>query len=141
MENSINTKKVLIGGFIAGMLLNIIDAPNGVLIAGPKMSEFLLAHSITPNPLVPAFFFPFHILYGMMIVWTYASCIPTYGHGRKNALYATLLLLMTTRFMAFGFVVMGLFPLSLFLIFSATMVVGSIIGGLVGCGYYSRKIK
>ena len=141
MENSINIKKVLVGGFITGMLLNIIDAPNSALIAGPKINEFLLAHSITPNPLVPAYFFPFHILYGIMIVWTYASYIPKYGHGKKNAFYATLLLLMTTRFMVLGFVVMGLLPLKIFLILSITMVIGSIVGGLVGCWYYSRQPK
>ena len=139
MENLINTKKVFIGGIITGMILNIIDAPNSALIAGPKINQFLLSHSITSNPLVPAYFFPFHILYGIMIVWTYAAFIPHFGHGRKNAFYATLLLLLTTRFMAFGFVVMGLLPLTIFLILSITMVIGSIIGGLIGCWYYSRK--
>lgn len=141
MKNSINTKRVLIGGIITGMLLNIIDAPNGALIAGPKINEFLMAHNISPNPLVPAYFFPFHILYGIMIVWTYAAMIPKYGNSKKNALYATLILLLTTRFMALGFVVMGLLPLTIFLILSITMVTGSIAGGLVGCWYYSRQPK
>ncbi|MBU6342681.1 MAG: hypothetical protein KGS48_14395 [Bacteroidetes bacterium] len=138
MENAIRSKKVIIGGIITGMLLNMVDAPNGIFIAGPRITEFLLAHGITPNPLVPAYFFPFHLLYGMMIVWTYASFLPKYGKGWKNALLATFLLLLTTRFMAFGFVVMGLLPLNLFLILSATMVIGSTLGGLVGCWYYSR---
>jgi len=138
MENIINTKRVLLGGFIAGMLLNIIDAPNSALIAGPQINEFLLNHGIVPNPFVAAYFFPFHILYGIMIVWTYASFIPKYEHGSTGALYATLLLLMTTRFMAFGFVVMGLMPLNIFLILSITMVIGSFVGGIIGCWYYSR---
>ncbi len=141
MENKIITKKVIIGGFITGMLLNIIDAPNSALIAGPKINEFLIAHNIIPNQLVPAYFFPFHILYGMFIVWTYSAFIPKYGHSRKNALLATLLLLLTTRFMVFGFVVMGLLPLSIFLILSITMVIGSIVGGLIGCWYYSKGLK
>jgi hypothetical protein len=139
MENSINAKKVIIGGIITGMLLNIVDAPNGVFVSGPKIVEFLLAHGFTPNPLVPAYFFPFHLLYGMMIVWTYASFIPKYGATRKNAIYSTLLFLMTTRFMALGFVVMGLFPLEIFLMLSLTMTIGSLFGGLVGCWYYSKK--
>jgi len=77
----------------------------------------------------------------MMMVWTYASIIPQFGAGRKAALYATILLLLSTRLMAFGFVVMGLLPLHLYLILSATMVLGSLIGGLAGCWYYSRVSK
>lgn len=141
MENALNFKRIIIGGLIAGMILNLIDTPNGMFIAGPQIKLFLAEHGVPFNPLIPAFFFPFHLVLGMMMVWTYASIIPQFGAGRKAALYATILLLLSTRLMAFGFVVMGLLPLHLYLILSATMVLGSLIGGLAGCWYYSRVSK
>jgi hypothetical protein len=141
MEKKIKTSRVLIGGLLTGLILNVIDAPNGVLVTGPMMSEYLQSLGIVPNPLVVAFFFPYHLIYGIMIVWSYAAFIPTLGATRKNAIIATSLFLVTTRFMAFGFVVMGLFPLKLYLLFSSTMIVGSLVGGIVGCWFYSRRIN
>ncbi|MFM9838447.1 MAG: hypothetical protein ACKVOQ_09305 [Cyclobacteriaceae bacterium] len=139
--NTIHLKNVLIGGFIAGMIINIIDTPNGALISGPAIIQFLLAHGITPNPWVPAYFLPLHIVYGWMLVWVYAALIPMFGETRKNAIYSTLLIMIPTRLFSLGFVVMGLLPLNLFLTLSATVIVGFIIGGLVGGWYYSKYTK
>jgi hypothetical protein len=141
MKNVLNFKRIILGGLITGMILNLIDTPNGMFIAGPQIKLFLAEHAVPYNPLIPAYFFPYHLILGMMMVWTYAAIIPQFGAGRKAALYATILLLITTRMMAFGFVVMGLLPLHLYLILSATMVIGSLVGGLTGCWYYSRGSK
>jgi hypothetical protein len=139
--HTIHVKNVLIGGFIAGMIINIIDTPNGALISGPAIIQFLIEHSITPNPWVPAYFLPLHIVYGWMLVWVYAALIPMFGKTRKNAIYATLLIMIPTRLFSLGFVVMGLLPFNLFLTLSATVIVGFIIGGLVGGWYYNKYTK
>jgi MFS family permease len=139
MKNSINIKKVLIGGFIAGMIINIIDTPNGALISGPAIIDFLKAHSIEPNPWIPAYFLPLHIVFGIMLVWLYAAFIPKFGEGKRNAIYATLAIMIPTRLFSLGFVVMGLLPLKLFLTLSASVIIGFLIGGIVGGWYYSRN--
>lgn len=139
MTNRINFRRVLQGGIIAGLMLNLIDLPNSALIGGPLINEFLLAHDMQPNPLVSFYFLPLHFFYGIIIVWTYACFLPQFGKGGKNALYASLLLLITTRCTSFGFVVIGLLPLPLFLILSCTMVLGAMLGGWMGCRYYSRE--
>jgi MFS family permease len=139
MTTSINIKRVLTGGFIAGMIINIIDTPNGALISGPAIIEFLKAHSITPNPWVPAYFLPLHLVFGILLVWVYAAFIPKFGEGKKNAFYATLVIMVPTRLFSLGFVVMGLLPFHLFLTLSASVIVGFILGGLAGGRYYSKK--
>ena len=139
MVHQINLKKVLIGGFIVGMIINIIDTPNGALISGPAIIDFLKMHGIEPNPLVPAYFLPLHIVFGLMLVWIYAALIPMFGETRKNAIYSTLLIMIPTRLFSLGFTVMGLLPLHLFLTLSVSVIIGFFVGGLVGCWYYSRK--
>ena len=141
MTNSINIKKVITGGFIAGMIINIIDTPNGVLISGPAIIEFLKVHGIAPNPLVPAYFLPLHIVYGIMLVWVYAAFIPKFGEGKRNAIYATLIIMVPTRLFSLGFVVMGLLPFHLFLTLSTSVIIGFFIGGIVGGWYYSKQSK
>jgi MFS family permease len=141
MKSKINSKKVLIGGFIAGMIINIIDTPNGALISGPAIIEFLKAHAIEPNPLVPVYFLPLHIVYGWMLVWIYAALIPMFGKSRKNAIISTLLIMIPTRLFSLGFVVMGLLPFRLFLTLSASVIIGFFAGGLVGAWYYNKFTK
>jgi hypothetical protein len=140
MKQVINLKRVFIGGFIAGMIINIIDTPNGALISGPAIIEFLEAHNITPNPLVPAYFLPLHIVFGWMLVWVYAALIPMFGATQRNAIYSTLVIMIPTRLFSLGFVVMGLLPFNLFLMLSASVIIGFIIGGLVGGWYYNKGL-
>jgi hypothetical protein len=138
MKNSINMKRVLIGGFIAGMIINIIDTPNGALISGPKITEFLTAHGITASPFVAPYFLFIHLIFGIFLVGAYALMTPILGETRKNALYATLLVLIPTRLFSLGFTFMGLLPFSLFLTLSASVIIGFGVGGIVGCWFYSR---
>ncbi len=138
MKNSINTKRILIGGFIAGMIINVIDTPNGALISGPKITEFLTAHGITASPFVAPYFLFIHLIFGVFLVGAYALMTPNLGETHKNALYATLLILIPTRLFSLGFTFMGLLPFSLFLTLSASVIVGFFVGGIVGCWFYSR---
>jgi hypothetical protein len=139
MNYSIQSRKVLIGGLITGMIINIIDTPNGALISGPKITEFLTAHGLVASPFVAPYFLSIHLIFGIFLVWAYAAMIPMFGETRKNALYATLLIMIPTRLFSLGFVFMGLLPLSLFLTLSASVIVGFIVGGLVGGWYYSKN--
>jgi hypothetical protein len=138
MKNSINFKRVLLGGLITGMIINVIDTPNGALISGPKITEFLTAHGLTASPFVAPYFLSIHLIFGILLVWAYANMIPQMGETRQNALYATLLILIPTRFFSLGFTFMGLLPLELFLTLSSSVVIGFFVGGIVGCWFYSR---
>lgn len=138
MQNIINLRRVLSGGLIAGMIINIIDTPNGALISGPKITEFLTAHGITASPFVAPYFLFIHLIFGVMLVWIYACMILTWGETHKNALYATLLILIPTRLFSLGFTFMGLLPFSLFLTLSSSVIIGFFVGGIVGCWFYSR---
>ncbi len=138
MHHSINPKRILMGGFIAGMIINVIDTPNGALISGPKITEFLTAHGLTASSLVAPYFLFIHLVFGIFLVGAYALMTPMLGETHKNARYATLLILIPTRLFSFGFTMMGLLPVSLFLTLSASVIVGFWVGGMVGCWYYSR---
>jgi hypothetical protein len=138
MKNAINLKKVLSGGLITGMIINIIDTPNGALISGPKITEFLTAHSIIASSFVAPYFLFIHLIFGVLLVWVYANMISNWGETHKNALYATLLILIPTRLFSLGFTFMGLLPISLFITLSTSVIIGFFVGGIVGCWFYSR---
>ena len=138
MKTAINLRRVLIGGLITGMIINIIDTPNGALISGPKITEFLTAHGITASPFVAPYFLFIHLIFGVMLVWVYASMILNWGESHKNALFSTLLILIPTRLFSLGFTFMGLLPVHLFLTLSSSVIVGFFVGGVIGCWFYSR---
>ena len=84
----INTGRVIQGGLIAGLVINLVSFVNNAVIAGPKLmaareaGKFLL----TPRfPFFPAWMIAMFLL-GLELVWLYAAVRPRFGPGPKTAL-------------------------------------------------------
>ncbi len=89
--NNINYGRVVLGGLVAGAVLNIGEfLLNGVILA-QQMQE-LFARFNVPQPgnnfMVVAVLLTFAL--GIMIVWLYAMIRPRYGPGPKTAICAAL---------------------------------------------------
>ena len=126
-------------GLLAGLIVNAIDIPNSAALVSPAWTRFLADHGIAMNvPLVSAFYTTLHFLYGIAILATYAVFRARFGAGTRTALYATGLLLAIHRGFGAGMVAMGTMPLSIYLAFSASMVIGSLLGGVIAARVYER---
>lgn len=89
--NNINYGRVVLGGLVAGVVLNIGEfLLNGVIFA-QQMQE-LFARFNVPQPgasfMAVATLLTFAL--GIMIVWLYAMIRPRYGPGPKTAVCAAL---------------------------------------------------
>ena len=89
-----NYGRVILGGLVAGLILNIGEFLfNGVIMAS-AMHEWALAHNFPPEP-TPTFFVVATVLtfvLGIVIVWLYALIRPRLGPGPKTAVIAALVI-------------------------------------------------
>lgn len=87
--NKINFPRVLLGGLVAGLVLNIGEFLLNDVILGAQMKEFFTRLRL-PDPggsfLAVAVILTFVI--GVVIVWVYAAIRPRLGAGPKTAICA-----------------------------------------------------
>jgi uncharacterized membrane protein YgdD (TMEM256/DUF423 family) len=89
-----NYGRVILGGLVAGLILNIGEFLfNGVIMAS-AMREWALRHNFPPEP-TPTFFvvaIGLTFVLGIVMVWLYALIRPRLGPGPKTAIIAALIL-------------------------------------------------
>lgn len=97
--NKINLARVILGGLVAGVVLNIGEFLLNDVVLGAQMKEFFGRFGL-PEPgnrfLVVAVLLTF--ILGIVIVWMYAAMRPRLGPGPKTAICAGLLAWFGTYF-------------------------------------------
>ncbi len=90
--NNINMGKVVIGGLLAGLVLNIGEFLLNDFVLGSQMKDFMVTHRFAEpgtNFMIIAVGLTF--LMGIVLVLTYAMIRPRLGPGVKTAIIAGLL--------------------------------------------------
>jgi hypothetical protein len=87
----INMMKVLVGGLIAGVVLNIIDSVLFGVVLKDQMAAAMASINRPPmtNAQIPWFVF-LDFVGGIYLVWLYAAIRPRYGAGPATAAKAGL---------------------------------------------------
>jgi hypothetical protein len=87
----INMQKVLIGGLIAGVVLNVIDTVLYGVVLKDQMAAAMAAINKPPmsNAQIPWFVF-LDFVVGVFLVWLYAAMRPRFGAGPGTAVKAGL---------------------------------------------------
>ena len=89
-----NYGRVILGGLLAGLILNIGEFLfNGVIMAS-AMHEWAVKHNFPPEP-TPTFFVAATVLtfvLGIVLVWLYALIRPRSGPGPKTAVIAAIIM-------------------------------------------------
>ena len=87
--NKINFARVVLGGFVAGVVLNIGEFLLNSIVMGAQMRDFMARLNL-PDPggsfIVIAVLLTF--ILGVVIVWIYAAMRPRLGPGPKTAICA-----------------------------------------------------
>lgn len=88
----INVGRVLLGGLVAGVVLNIGEAVlNGVVLAETMKADFDRLHLTDPGSPFIAKAVTITFLLGIVLVYLYAAIRPRFGPGAKTAICAGLL--------------------------------------------------
>jgi hypothetical protein len=90
--NKINFTRVLLGGLVAGVVLNIGEFILNDVILGAQMKEFLGRLNLPdPGGSFIAVAVILTLVIGVVIVWMYAAMRPRLGPGPKTAICAGII--------------------------------------------------
>ena len=139
---AINTKKVVIGGIAAGVVLNVIDVISNMFFLGARMTAEAnafkagLGDQMKGASMVT--YIVMNLILGLALVWTYAAVRPRFGPGLKTAAYVALLFWILAGIFYSGYMQMGMMSSGLWWTFAFFGLVNFLISGSVGAWLYAE---
>jgi hypothetical protein len=134
----INLQKVLIGGLIAGVVLNVVDYVLYGVILKAQMDAAMQALNKPPiGASAIGVFVALDFVVGVFLVWLYAAIRPRYGAGPATAVKAGLAAwFLGGLVQAAAMWPMAIMPHNLTVISTAVMLVEFPLATLVGAKFY-----
>jgi hypothetical protein len=138
----VNVGRVLGGGLVAGLVMNVVDAvTNGAILGerwmqetqrlGIDVSAAAQSRSLTG-------WVTFDFLCGIFLVWLYAAIRPRYGPGPRTAILAGLALWFITHLAFSAWAFTGLYSVGVVAGTTIGGLVAAVAGGLAGCALYKE---
>jgi len=137
----INLKGVIIGGLVAGVVLNIIDFVLFTVILKNEMAAMMQAMGkpATMATGTIAWFTFVDFLFGIFLVWVYAAVRPRYGAGPATAIKAGLIgWVATGLFHALFEWPMGMMPHNTLVLITLVALVQQPLAVVLGAKYYTE---
>ena len=108
----INIKMVLLGGLIAGLVLNIGEFVLNGLVIGDAWMEWAKSMNLPEmGGNVIIFYVIWSFLVGIALVWLHAAIRPRFGANIRTAVIAGLFIWVTMWVLGFGsMLIQGVFP-------------------------------
>jgi hypothetical protein len=108
----INMGRVILGGLIAGVVINIGEFILNMPILGQRWNEALQALNRPPMESgLPIFFILLSFALGILVVWVYAAIRPRFGAGPLTAISAGLIVwTLASLYSSASALPMNLFP-------------------------------
>jgi hypothetical protein len=136
----INYGKVMVGGLVAGLVLNVLDFLMNNYLMKSQFEAVNVARNI--DPAVAAGAIPAYVaidfLMGALVVFIYAAIRPRFGAGPNTAVIAGVILGTAGSLVAGFFTAGGFFPWSVWTMASAISLVNCCIGALAGARFYTE---
>jgi hypothetical protein len=140
---AMNTGKVLIGGVVAGVVMNVIDFIVNMFIVGdrmkaeteafkPGLSDQMMSSSTMVSYIVMDF------VLGLALIWTYAAIRPRFGPGIKTASYAAILFWILAGIFMSGYLHMGMMSSGLWFTFAVLGLVNFLLSAWAGAKFYTE---
>lgn len=137
----INCVRVLLGGLIAGLIINAVEFVMNMFVLAEAWAEvmksFGKSSEFGPGPII--IFNLIGFAAGIGAVWLYAAIRPRFGAGVKTAIYAGLALWFFYGVLPFaGFLAMDLFPARLLYIGVSYFLVEAVAATVAGAWLYQE---
>ena len=140
---SINSGKVITGGLLAGVVMNVCDTAwnftvlKDDMIAMAQKFGMDAATAMSFSTAVPWIFVDFVL--GVIIVWNYAAIRPRFGPGPKTAVLAGLVPYLAGTVIVYGFTSMGMVSAAAFVKGTLTSLISVVLGSLAGGWAYKEE--
>jgi hypothetical protein len=138
--SSINMGRVLAGGLVAGLLINVSEFVLNAIVLADDMTAAMAALNRPPidNRMIVWFvLLAFGI--GIMAVWVYAAVRPRFGPGVQTALCASLVVWgLAYLYPNVSTIVLGLFPTRLMITATVWGLVEVLVAGVAGAWIYTE---
>jgi hypothetical protein len=139
----INLGKVIVGGLVAGVILNVFDIAGAMLLFQEDMKELVARLHLDPAVMNTdmAHILPWIIIdfiLGILLVLAYATMRPRFGPGPKTALMSGFLLYATVTVLMYGFMKMGIFTSAAFVKNSMFYLVAWLVASVAGAALYKE---
>lgn len=137
----INFAKVVLGGLLAGLIINIGESILNILVLGPQMETALRDLGLQPvgGGSIGVFVVLAFVL-GILAVWLYAAIRPRFGPGPKTAVRAGLLIwFLAYAWSGIGNAVIGVFPPGLVVIGIVWGLVEAVLATVAGAWIYKES--
>jgi hypothetical protein len=136
----INLGRVILGGLVAGLVINIGESLLNMMVIAPDMRAALDALHLPQvgGPAIGIFVVEAFLL-GIATIWLYAAIRPRYGMGAKTALRAgAAVWFFSFLYSGVGMAVMGFFPMRVEVVSCAWGLAEICIAAMAG-GYLYRE--
>jgi hypothetical protein len=137
----INMRKVIVGGLVAGVLLNVVDTVLFGIVLKDQMAAAMAAANKPPmsNAQIPWFVF-LDFVCGVFLVWLYAAIRPRFGAGPGTAVKAGLVAWFAIGLLNALFMWPSAFmPHNLTIITLAVYLVEAPLAAVVGAKFYTEE--
>ena len=137
----INWGRVVVGGLLAGVVLNIVDSVFFGVMMKQDIAAAMQALGKQPGAmdrLVPLFVV-LDFVTGIGLLWVYAAIRPRFGAGAKTAVIAGVAVWFFVGLLhALGEAPMGLFPQKMYTVGTIVALVQYAVAGAVGAYVYKE---
>ena len=139
---AMNTGKVVVGGLVAGVVMNVGDFLINTQLLAAENTAFLRRLNLDPaameslSGMLPWIVVDF--LMGVLLVWTYAAIRPRFGPGVSTAIIAALIPFLAVTLVLAGFTSMGVFTTGMFIKGSIAALVNVSVGSVAGAWAYTE---
>jgi len=143
---AINNQRVLIGGVAAGVVMNLIDYLNNVVIFAERMRVESNAFKPGLGDMMTqmdgktiAGYVIMDFIIGGLLVWTYAAMRPRFGAGPKTAIYVAIVFWIFGAILTSGYMQMGMMSRGLWLSFGVAYLVTLMLASIIGAWVYKEE--
>jgi hypothetical protein len=140
---AMNIKKVVVGGIVAGVVLNVVDFISNYALAArmkaetdafkPGLSEQMMDSSTMVSYIIMDF------ALGIALVWTYAAVRPRFGPGPRTAVFTSLLFWLLALIFYAGYRQMGIMSPGLWWTMAFVGLVNFLLAAQAGGAVYSEE--
>jgi hypothetical protein len=137
----INIGRVLLGGLLAGVIVNVGETILNVAVAGPAMAAALAARNLPPvgGSAIGGFVF-ITFLVGIITVWLYAAIRPRFGPGPGTAVIAALVVwFFAYLHQSVAMVLMGILPAKVTALGTVWGLVEIVVASIAGAWVYAES--